>query len=115
MDKLELDLRKLEGELGQESDGYPSTDVQRISSDLTRAQTSIVTKRTKAESHLATLQELLQDLQRWILEAQDLVSRDAESLSRKEIYSLLQQYEVEHLWKSSTLVKLKWHQEPRRG
>ena len=114
MDKLELDLRKLEGELGQESDGYPSTDVQRISSDLTRAQTSIVTKRTKAESHLATLQrilherarhlrdleqiqELLQDLQRWILEAQDLVSRDAESLSRKEIYSLLQQYEVEHL------------------
>jgi hypothetical protein len=50
LDKLEADLADLERDLRDESGAHPTADAQRLTSDIVRSQTSLVTQRTKAEA-----------------------------------------------------------------
>ncbi len=112
MEDFERDLTDLEGRLQSESINFPTSDVQRLSSELTRTQTTIVTKRTKVETRLTTLSRLVEeskkklkeiedleamlgDLQHWTTTTQNIVDSKTDSdLSRKEISSKIEELEV---------------------
>jgi hypothetical protein len=112
LEDFERDLTDLEGRLQSESINFPTSDVQRLSSELTRTQTTIVTKRTKVETRLTTLSRLVEeskkklkeiedleamlgDLQHWTTTTQNIVDSKTDSdLSRKEISSKIEELEV---------------------
>ena len=112
MEAFERDLTDLESRLQSESINFPTSDVQRMSSELTRTQTTIVTKRTKVETRLTTLSRLVEerkkklkeiedleamlgDLQCWTTTTQNIVDSKTDSdLSRKEISSKIEELEV---------------------
>ncbi len=112
MEDFERDLTDLEGRLQSESITFPTSDVQRLLSELTRTQTTIVTKRTKLETRLTTLSRLVEerkkklreiedleamlgDLQHWTTTTQNIVDSKTDSdLSRKEISSKIEELEV---------------------
>ncbi len=112
MEAFERDLTDLESRLQSDSITFPTSDVQRLSSELTRTQTTIVTKRTKLETRLTTLSRLVEerkkklkeiedleamlgDLQCWTTTTQNIVDSKTDSdLSRKEISSKIEELEV---------------------
>jgi formate dehydrogenase maturation protein FdhE len=112
LEAFERDLTDLESRLQSESINFPTSDVQRMSSELTRTQTTIVTKRTKVETRLTTLSRLVEerkkklkeiedleamlgDLQCWTTTTQNIVDSKTDSdLSRKEISSKIEELEV---------------------
>jgi uncharacterized protein involved in exopolysaccharide biosynthesis len=112
LEAFERDLTDLESRLQSESINFPTSDVQRMSSELTRTQTTIVTKRTKVETRLTTLSRLVEerkkklkeiedleamlgDLQHWTTTTQNIVDFKTDSdLSRKEISSKIEELEV---------------------
>jgi hypothetical protein len=112
LEDFERDLTDLEGRLQSESITFPTSDVQRLLSELTRTQTTIVTKRTKLETRLTTLSRLVEerkkklreiedleamlgDLQHWTTTTQNIVDSKTDSdLSRKEISSKIEELEV---------------------
>jgi hypothetical protein len=112
LEAFERDLTDLESRLQSDSINFPTSDVQRMSSELTRTQTTIVTKRTKVETRLTTLSRLVEerkkklkeiedleamlgDLQHWTTTTQNIVDFKTDSdLSRKEISSKIEELEV---------------------
>ena len=111
MDKLECDLNSLEQTFMDGSKIYPPADVQRISMDLTRTRTEIITKKTKFDSHSATVQrslgekrkrlrdleefeKFLQDLIFWRQSVQAIVEKEPVDESRNSIYAKMQELEV---------------------
>jgi hypothetical protein len=112
LEAFERDLTDLESRLQSDSITFPTSDVQRLSSELTRTQTTIVTKRTKLETRLTTLSRLVEerkkklkeiedleamlgDLQCWTTTTQNIVDSKTDSdLSRKEISSKIEELEV---------------------
>ena len=98
LDNLDAELVQLNNQILNDSTNYPPLDVQRLSGDVTRAQTMIVTQRTKVGAHLSHLnrysnekrkqmhdleryESLLHDLQQWSSESEKFIEQQRPGLS----------------------------------
>ena len=112
LETIEGDLSNVECRLQNDSTNFPTSDVQRFSSEVTRTQTTVITQRTKVETHLTTLsrfveerkkklkeigelESMLFDLQQWSTKTRNIVDSETHSdLSRSEICSKNEELEV---------------------
>ena len=111
LDNLDAELVQLNNEILNDSTNYPPMDVQRLCGDVTRAQTMIVTQRTKVGSHLAHLNRysnekrkqmeeleryelLVHDLQNWSSESQKFIEQQSPAFSSHVIATQIQNMQV---------------------